>query len=763
MKHIAVVALVMMQVTTAQCVGKFAWRNVGPGGGGWIESVAMHPTDTDTIYVGCDVGGFYKSTDGGKSFVIHNAGLNDYFIERIVVDPTDPDVIYVATWGGVHKSTDGGITWMPKRKGFPPPQEYRYSAPVGPLVMDPKDHNVLYAGIGDSRRNKYGRGHIYKSTDAGESWTLLDGIAKIEKDAVMHQLAIRPDDSKVIFAATDKGLFKSADGGLTWERKEKGLPHRFCRNVAIHPRKPDVMYAVMWSTPGVKPWHGGVYRSDDGGESWSARNEGLPQKVAPPGDAPQKTCNFIRLLLDPRDPERLFVGSNSWWGAGLYRSTDGGRHWEMITRKVAKWRTASGEEYFLSDERASEMGLSKRDIIARCNMELGWITMGGIPSIKCIAHSPSRPDTIVFGTSMTLFRTDDYGEHWKQIYCREVSRERWQGNGLEVTCLPYITVDPKDSRRIYCGYMDIGVMVTDDGGRSWRRMLGGLPAHGDGGEVLVDPDRPADLWCTQGRSKDPGVWKSTDRGESWVCIGSKENGLPPSSTHSAVLNPTSPVGGRTLYVATRKHGVYKLKGAAGSWAAMNRGLGVGEIIEVTDLVIDPKNPQRLFAAVKWDEDDPVGGFYVTDDGGENWRKANRDVELPDIRSIAVDPGRPTTVFVACRRHYSHKLQRMWPGGIFRSKDGGRTWECVFEDRFASCVRISPFNSKVIYIGTTNHPYHDDAIGRGAFVSRDGGNSWTPINKGLTCHRVSVITLDPSNRKRIYAGTGGNGLFIGEWK
>ena len=123
----------------------------------------------------------------------------------------------------------------------------------------------------------------------------------------------------------------------------------------------------------------------------------------------------------------------------------------------------------------------------------------------------------------------------------------------------------------------------------------------------------------------------------------------------------------------------------------------------------------------------------------------------------------SATLVACREHYDHKLKKMFQGGVFKSLDGGLTWRRVFEDRFASRVRVSPFDSDVVYIGTTDHPYHDFATGRGVFASRDGGKTWQEINNGLTVKQVGVITLDPNDPKRIYAGTGGNGLFIGTWE
>ncbi len=710
------------------------WRNIGPGGGGWIQSIAVDPVNPDVIHVGCDVGGYYRSTDGGRTFRIQNDGLTDYFVERIVVDPSDNRIIYLATQGGVFKSVDAGAHWRLKRRGFPPPSEYHYSAPVGALVMDPTNPRVLYAGVGRPRRMSDGKGLIYKSTDGAESWTRLDGIARVAPDAVIHQIAIRPDRPEVVFAATNRGVFKSADAGRTWTRKEKGLPHRCCRNIAIHPSRPDVMYAVLWSPPGEKPWRGGVYRSDDGGESWSPRNDGLPQRVAPKGDAWQKTCNYIRLALDPRDPNHLYVGANSWWGAGLYESRDGGRRWALCTRR--------GKD---------------------SNMDMGWITFWGL-SIKCIDVSRRRPDMVVFGDSGRVFRSDDAGAHWRQIYTRRAGPDRWQGNGLEVTCASHVAVDPFNSRKIYCGYADIGLMVSEDRGRTWSRRVQGLPMKGDVAQVVCDPERRGAAWCCEGKTftRRPSVAMTTNGGRTWRVVGSEKTGLPRGVCRSLVLDASSPADSRTLYVSVLGFGVYKSTDAGATWRAASNGLGAAPMA-VTALVIDPSRPRRLLAARRADKRAPLGGVFVTEDGGEHWRKMNRGTELPNVQALAVDPARPRVVFAACRRHYSHTLKRMFPGGLYKSEDAGRTWKLAVPDRFASCVAVSPFDHNLVVLGTKRHPYHDHAVASGVLMSRDGGRTWRKENRGLSLLCVSTAAFDPRDPSRLYVGAPGNGLFAGEIK
>ena len=112
--------------------GAPVWRNIGPGGGGWVPCVVVSPFDSRVVFAGCDVGGFYRSSDAGATWHICNTGLHDYAVEVIAPHPRDPAILYIGTQAGVHKSVDGGHTWSWQRSGFPPPDRYRYVSPWPP-------------------------------------------------------------------------------------------------------------------------------------------------------------------------------------------------------------------------------------------------------------------------------------------------------------------------------------------------------------------------------------------------------------------------------------------------------------------------------------------------------------------------------------------------------------------------------------------------------------------------------------------------------
>lgn len=414
----------------------------------------------------------------------------------------------------------------------------------------------------------------------------------------------------------------------------------------------------------------------------------------------------------------------------MYRSTDGGRNWEKIT--------------YLRDEKK--------------NMDAGWIAFGG-PSVKCIALAPSNPDVVVYGTSMCLMKSNDGGDHWRQCYTAERPDGTWQTNGVATTCIGRITIDPADSKRIYAGYADIGLMVSDNGGESWTRSVDGLERHGDLAEVVADPTDPSVLWCKDGKWKGTCyVAQSRDRGRTWKTISGPENGLPDSVLFNLLLDLNSPVASRTLYIVSLPHGVFKSTTGGRTWKKASNGLPDAPL-KVSALTLDPTHTGTLYASVYGSASVPRGGIFRSHDAGATWRKLNAGDAFSDVQHLCVSPHDSRTLFVAARS--SGRPPNRQQGGVHRSTDGGKTWQLLKKDRFASCVVVSPHNPLRVFASFHRHPYHDNCTGTGVWVSNDLGQTWRAANDGLTTLRISDITLDPNDPRRVYAGSGGNGLFVGE--
>jgi photosystem II stability/assembly factor-like uncharacterized protein len=181
---LSVMALTISPETAAGVAGAGAnqvggpqptWTGLGPGGGGWVMTLAASPHGVDKVFLGGDTEGVFFSEDGGRNWTIRNEGLRDYWIETILYDPTtDPNVIYAGGRSGVYKSTDQGRSWQWRRSGFPAVSGSSYSAPVSALAMDPADPRVVYAGIGSPRDGLGKQGTVYRSVDAGDTWSRVN-------------------------------------------------------------------------------------------------------------------------------------------------------------------------------------------------------------------------------------------------------------------------------------------------------------------------------------------------------------------------------------------------------------------------------------------------------------------------------------------------------------------------------------------------------------------------------------------------------------
>ncbi len=697
------------------------WRNLGPGGGGWIQAICASGQREEELLVGCDVGGFYRSTDGGASYTISNSGLRDDFVECIVPDPLDGEVIYLGCQSGVHRSTDRGETWQWLREGFPPRNRWDWSAPIGALAIDPQDPAVLYAGIGRPRWEHFGKGAIYKTVDRGEHWQQINASGSLPADALVTDLAVDPQDSRRLLMACQYGVYCSENGGVTWDPVVAGLPHPHVRRVAFCLGQPDVVYLTLWAKPGQWPWQGGVYKSVDRGVNWSPCLQGLPRYVGQPGQASERTANYDRLAVHPDNPDVVYVGGCSWGNADIYKTTNGGRTWAGTMHR----------------------GMGG-------NTEDGWITFWG-PDVQCLSMSPFNPETLYFGTSGKVYKTTDGGEHWRQVYTHMLPDGRFQGTGLEVTCAVDVVVHPADPQRLYFCYLDIGLLISEDGGQSFRRGVQGVTPSAMQGNcyaLVFDPANDAHCWASFGGGSRAIVAESYNGGSTWTTVGTTAGGLP--DVPHRVLRVDA--AGHLIAVADNL-GVYLSEDSGRTWQPRGGGLPHGD---VRGLVVDPTEPGRWWCALGDDGTNP-GAVFRTIDAGRAWQRISHDLPVADVQRFLLAPSDPRRFYLAARDRYVGG--RTYHGGVYRSDDRGVTWDHILPDDFVMGLAVDPSSANIVYAGLTDHPFHDESRGDGIRVTYNGGQTWyTPEQP--TCLHISSITVDTHDPSQLYLSTGGNGVFVG---
>jgi photosystem II stability/assembly factor-like uncharacterized protein len=366
------------------------------------------------------------------------------------------------------------------------------------------------------------------------------------------------------------------------------------------------------------------------------------------------------------------------------------------------------------------------------------------------------------GTSGHVFVTFNGGETWRQRYCRQFPDGRFTGSGLEVTGLYNIIPDPIRAERLYFCFYDIGLLISDDSGKTFRRSFKGMKNNGNCFTLVVDPKSPSTLWAGTGEwaSNVGCICRSDDNGQTWQVVGTPKSGLPDGQTRYLALDLHSPVGKRRLLATCNGNGIYESPDGGSTWHSINGDLPADAAKGPRGLLLDWAGTEHIIVALGGTPKKGAG-IYETRDGGKAWQRLNQQPLFADITSLTVDPRNFSILYIGTRESYDQAAQRTYPGGVFRSTDGGKTWQQILDYHFVNVVAVSPADSRVLYVGTTDHPFHDNAIAEGVLKSSDGGITWRHQNRGLSHLNISCLNTNPHNPRILYVGAGGNGGFIGE--
>ena len=669
------------------------WQLRGPiNVGGRVTDVVADPANTNKFYVASASGGVWKTTDGGTTFNSIFDGLGTLSIGALALDPRDSNILYVGTGeanpgggsttqpgDGVWKTTDGGATWQ--HLGLDNTFE------IGRIVVDPKNpSNVFVAAMGALFFHNVDRG-VYRSQDGGLTWTKVlfvsDGAGAID-------LAIDPVTPTRVFAATwerqrtpsariyggpGSGLWRSTDGGTTWTELAGGLPASSTNpgriGVVVAPSSPSTVYTIFSKTDFSLD---GVFRSTDSGTTWTR------QTVTSLASIIGAQCYWSgRMFVHPTNPSDLWVD-----GVGLAHSTNGGGSFTSISGLHA-------------DQHAQ------------------WF-------------SPANPAVILKGNDGGLYRSTNSGSTWTHF------------TNLPISQFYTVEAHPLQPAKIFGGLQDNGVQRTPDGQTNdWSSIVGG-----DGLEVHVDPLSTQVVYA---ESQFGALVRSTNGGTSFSNATSGLTGRRGWKTPIAI-DPASTGTGTTSTLYLGSSMLFRSTNSAQSWTAISADLtngnqGVGTIVfgTITTVAVAPSNKNTIYIGT----DDC--NLWVTQNAGTSYTRINASLPVLWVTRVAVDPGNDAIAYAT----FSGFRVDQPLAHVFRTTDHGATWSDIsgdLPDAPVNAIIVDPRQSSTLYVGSDV----------GAFISNDLGVSWTPLGTGLPDAPVSDLKFLAGPPATLYAATYGRSIY-----
>ncbi len=691
------------------------FREIGPAiSGGRVSAVAGVAGHPDTYYVGAAIGGIFRTNDGGTTWKALFQYESVASIGALAVDPVNPQIVWAGTgeanirndvsYGdGIYKSTDGGAHW--KRMGL------EHSFEISAIAIDPHHPcTVIAAVMGDPYADSEDRG-VYRTTDGGATW---QKVLYVGPSIGISDLAMNPENPQVLFAAAyrfrrtpwsysdggpEDAIYRSIDQGATWQRLSgHGLPAAPVARIglAIAPSNPSVVYAVMGSNEGV------LWRSDDSGNHWTL--------VSQDQEVDSRPFYFSHIAVDAKDPDCVLALSNL-----LMESTDGGRTFSPIAKQIhvdhhAIWIDPSGSGRIIE---GNDGGVAlSRDNGAHWafihNLAIGqFYHVSATGSPWTLICGGLQDNSAWCGPGHTKDPTGILDRTWFTLN---------GGDGI------YAIPAPDDPNLIYDSTQN-NVLMTFNRSEEQIHDMEPYPRDFNGGGVADLPYRFA--WDA-GFAISPQdskvlyaggnvVFKSEDRGRTW--------------------KPISP--------DLTRNDKAKQQSSGGPVIQDNSGAEVYDAI----LIIAPSPESANTIWVGTDD----GEVQLTRDGGANWTNVTDHISgLPAwgrIESIDLPPGEPGSAVVAVDCHFSGDFKPY----LFRTSDYGATWQPISGDLpqvYAHVVRRDLRNSHMYYAGLEN----------GLYVTWDDGQHWFLFGLGLPDVSVYDLALNGADNSLV-VGTHGRSVWI----
>ncbi|MGD9048952.1 MAG: hypothetical protein PVF77_12930, partial [Anaerolineae bacterium] len=707
---------------------------------------AFSPDDPSTMYVGTYAGGIIKTVDGGQNWFEMN-GLrhegevlaNSYGID---LDPADPDMLYATTIGGLFRTTDGGETWT-----FIGQDIFQHLRQVD---SDPTDPQRLYVS-GDATC-------CWTSHDGGQTWSHMPMHDSLSGGNFV-EIAVDPFSPNRVLVGTslvpDATFLRSDDHGQTWDVVL--LDHYADANaIAYHPTISGTVFAGL----GPSPERPRLAVSEDGGAIWQDAAPGLNlltvyQMVQSdgrlhaatngsgvytrwPGPTPswERTSSvshgnelvyITRLIASPHVPNALLAYDKS--ELGLYRSAGplGDPYpWQLVLRLEAAADDLYGLAYDAFDPNLAYASTRLGGFWRSADAGETWAqSNSGLPGgavLRSLAADASVAGNLYAGQTGVpgrLHHSTNGGDTWGPL-----------NDDLTFTTIHAFARHPADAEIAYAGVWGGGTWKTEDGGASWR-LLPEAPASA--AALAVDPLEPETVYATD--RTQPTLWQSNDGGESWwrrFDAGSAYGRL-----QALAVDPHQ---SDTVYVSAFEKGGYGLDGSLFRVS----GPGSAEVADglprvVISLFAVPDQPGTLLASTH------VYGLYRSTDSGESWQLVEDGLPKVGFNAMGWDPASGALYGGACSGSFPEYMRPGLPDGdnepgVYRSMDGGLTWEYVLAGTVGKGFDFAP---GAVYAATDS----------GLFLSTNGGDTWMPQPGGPTVSYAGVTVGDG----QVYVPTLGGGV------
>ncbi|MEW6511369.1 MAG: glycosyl hydrolase [Bacteroidota bacterium] len=691
------------------------FRSIGPAlTSGRIADIAVDLHDRSRYFVAVASGGVWKTTNAGTTWTPVFDKQSSYSIGCVAIDPRNPSVIWVGTgennsqrsvsYGdGVYRSEDGGSSW--ENMGL------KSSEHIGKILIDPRDSRVVYVAAQGPLWNPGGDRGLYKTTDGGKTW---EAVLTISKNTGVTDVVMDPRNPDLLYAAAyqrrrhvwtlinggpESAIYRSEDGGADWKKLTSGLPSEDMGRIGltIPPTAPDIVYATIEAALGK----GGLYRSTDRGASWEKR-----------GDYVSASAQYYsEIFADPKDPDRIYS-----MDVYLKVSTDGGKTFKNLGEKSkhvdnhAMWIDPENTNYYLV---GCDGGLYESfDRGATWNFKVNLpVTQfyrvnvdNAMPFYN--VYGGTQDNFSLVGPSRNMSATGIENAHWVVTAT---------GDGFVTQ------IDPEDPNIVYAESQYGGLVRYD---KKSGEIMGIKPQEEKGeaplrwnwdSPLLISPHSHTRLYFAANK-----LFRSDDRGNTWKQVSGD---------------------------LTRQIDRNKLPVMEKFWSidAVAKNASTSFYGNITALAESPLKEGVLFVGT----DD--GLIQISDNGGTAWRRVESFPGVPPqtyVSRLEASRHNVKTVFAAFENHKNGDFAPY----LLRSDDGGISWTSIsgnLPDKGAVYALVEDHEDPSLLFAGTEF---------GVYVTTDGGKDWTRLTGGLPTIAVRDIAIQ-RRENDLVLGTFGRGFYI----